>query len=99
VWARNGRELFYTVQAEPAKLRMMAVDIQPGARLQTSTPRTLFEGNWSVLNVTRGYDVTPDGKYFIMARSGPVADPPVTRLNVVLNWFDELKKRAPRSAP
>ena len=99
VWARNGRELFYSVRVSPDKLRMMAVDIQPGAMLQASTPRVLFEGNWDVLTVTRGYDVTPDGKYFIMTRPEPPSDQPVTRLNVVLNWFDELKKRAPRSVP
>jgi hypothetical protein len=45
------------------------------------------------------YDVTPDGQYFFMIRTSPPPEQPVTKLTVVLNWFDELKKRAPRSAP
>jgi len=41
----------------------------------------------------------PRRQYFIMARPVPIPDQRVTRLNVVLNWFDELKKRtAPKRA-
>ena len=97
VWARNGRELFYTVYTSPGKRRMMAVDILPGDTFKAGTPRLLFEGNWYLSTPTRSYDITPDGKYFIMARPEPLPDQRVTRLNVVLNWFDEVKKRAPRT--
>ena len=36
----------------------------------------------------------------MQAYQTPLAQPdqPVTKLNVVLNWFDELKKRVPRSS-
>ena len=98
VWARNGRELFYTALASSGKLRMMEVDIHPGGTFKADAPRMLFEGNWQASNPTRSYDITPDGKYFIMARPEPIPDQRVTRLNVVLNWFDEVKRRAPRSA-
>ena len=99
VWARNGRELFYTLAVvSPGKHRMMAVDILPGDTFKAGPPRLLFEGNWQASTPTRSYDITPDGKYFIMARPEPLPDQRVTKLNVVLNWFDELKKRAPRTA-
>jgi hypothetical protein len=76
---------------------MMAMDITPGTSFKAGTPHVLFEGGWSLTTPLRSYDITPDGQRFIMVLPGDVPDQKVTRLNVVLNWFDELKKRAPRS--
>ena len=46
----------------------------------------------------REYDVTPDGKRFIAvadaAHSQPGA-PVAPQIQVVLNWFEELKQRVP----
>jgi len=99
VWGRNGRELFYLTPAGRGKLRMVAVDIQPGATFQAGPPRVLIEGLWPWLKTAplRSYDITPDCQHFIMARPEEIPDQRVTKLNVVLKWFDELKKRAPRS--
>jgi len=41
------------------------------------------------------YDVYPDGQHFIASFTENKTEPPITRLNVVLNWFDELKRRVP----
>ncbi len=38
------------------------------------------------------YDITPDGQRFLMVQGG---DANLTQLNVVLNWFEELKQRVP----
>jgi serine/threonine-protein kinase len=97
-WNPNGRELFYTARADGNKQKMMAVDITPGVLFKAGTPHLLFEGPWQSSNPVRDYDITPDGQHFIMARQEEFPDQKVTRLNVVLNWFDELKKRAPRAA-
>jgi hypothetical protein len=43
----------------------------------------------------RSYDVYPDGQHVITSLLEHQTDPQVTRLNVVLNWFDELKRRVP----
>jgi hypothetical protein len=40
------------------------------------------------------YDVTPDGQRFLVLE--PVEQEAVTHLNVVLNWFDELRQRMAR---
>ena len=37
------------------------------------------------------YDVSPDGERFVMVKDESNA----SRLNVVLNWFDELRTRVP----
>ena len=46
----------------------------------------------------RNFDLDPDGRNFIMLRSDLLPDMRVTRLAVVLNWFEELKRRAPRGS-
>ncbi len=40
------------------------------------------------------YDVTPDGQRFVMVHLGD-GDSERSQLNVVLNWFEELKQRVP----
>jgi len=41
----------------------------------------------------RAWDATADGQRFIMVRDAGPSDKPVTTLQVVLNWSDELKQR------
>jgi Tol biopolymer transport system component len=96
-WNPNGRELFYR-----SGNRMMAVDVslQPG--FTAGKPRVLFEGQYftSVFPLTGvSYDVSRDGQRFLMVKEFAVQEPgqsaaPV-QLNVVLNWFEELKRRVP----
>ncbi|MEX0880601.1 MAG: hypothetical protein WD451_12860 [Thermoanaerobaculia bacterium] len=88
VWARDGRELFYR-----SGDKMMAVTVQVGATFVAGKPRPLFEGNYAMGPVAgfTNYDVTRDGQRFLMVKSEGSAP---TQLNVVLNWFEELKRRA-----
>jgi Tol biopolymer transport system component len=94
-WSRNSRELFYIVsKPRTPTISMMAVDFSTTGDFKTSTPRLLFEGPYAVSSPLRSYDVTSDGQ-FIMTRSQPPPDQPVTTLNVVLGWAEELKARVP----
>lgn len=43
------------------------------------------------LRATANYDVSPDGQRFVMVKGEPGS----SRLNIVLNWFDELKRLVP----
>jgi hypothetical protein len=48
----------------------------------------------------RTYDVSPDGKRFLMIKDLPPtstssSSPPSPQLVVVINWFEELKARVP----
>ena len=83
-WARNGRELFYRNGS-----RMMAVDIQTEPTFTAGKPRLLFEGQYADY-----WDVAPDGQRFLMTQAVE-PEQPATQINVVLNWFEELKKRVP----
>jgi Tol biopolymer transport system component len=91
-WSRNGRELFYR-----SGNRMMAVDIATQTGFAAGKPRQLFEGRYLVTATgwaRPNYDVSPDGQRFLMLK--PVErEAPVTQINVVLNWSEELKRLAP----
>ena len=90
VWNPNGRELFYRHRNQ-----MVAVDIvtQPG--FSAGKPKLLFEGPYllSAGNLP-AYDVSRDGQRFLMVEESQQEQPP-TQINVVLNWFEELKRLVP----
>ena len=87
MWSPEGNRIFYREGNA-----MMAADIATGGALSVSPPRRLFDGGWE-LPSGASFAVMPDGKRFLMVRFAPAATP--TRLDVVLNWFQELRRRAP----
>jgi hypothetical protein len=92
-WSRDGHELFYFTPADgPRAAALWAVPITPGPTLTAGRPVKVFEGNYGAFNQGRQtYDVSPDGKRFVMIQ--PVETP--TPIIVVQNWTDELKRRVP----
>jgi serine/threonine-protein kinase len=95
-WARNGRELFYLEPQASGSVTMMAVDFAAGSAFHAGAPHTLFEGHFRRAHPRRNYDVDPDGQHFIMLRPAETLhEEHVSRLNVVLHWSEELKRRAP----
>ncbi len=95
VWSADGRRLFYDGRESALALgTMMAVDVAPGDRFAAGRPRRLFEGPFSPTALVRGFDVTADGDFVTMSLSS-LSPEPVTRLQVVINWFDELKRLVP----
>jgi len=87
-WSRDGRELFYRTRGIS---RMMVVDVQTGPSFRAGKPRMLFEEQ----SYSYTYDISPDGKRFLMIKSLGSAQGPSDQVTVVLNWFDELRRRAP----
>jgi hypothetical protein len=74
---------------------MMVVELGPGDPLEASRPQVLFEGEFAGgVGRERGYDVTPDGQRFVVARGRSQGGGEV---NVVLNWLDELRLRSSES--
>jgi hypothetical protein len=97
----GGRELFYVTPADPiGKRRMMAVDFLPSSSPPVGAPRVLFEFDPLELAFTcmpmRCYDVAPDGQHFYAVRTPALPPPPsVTHINLIQNWFEELKAKVP----
>jgi hypothetical protein len=70
--------------------KMMALDVQTSPMFRAGTPKVLFQGNYA-----NSYDVASDGKRFLMIKLPAIAQRSADQVTVVLNWFDELRRRVP----
>jgi eukaryotic-like serine/threonine-protein kinase len=90
LWSRDGRELVY----ETLDGRVMAVSYSAKHGSFTfDKPRLWSETRVLNMGVAPMYDLAPDGKR-LAAR---LADDEVMHLSFLLNFFDELRRRAPVS--
>jgi Tol biopolymer transport system component len=91
MWAPDGRELFYRIGDQ-----MMAVTVTTEPDLALGQPVVFFEGRYRDDPDARGsfYDVSRDGRRFLMIKDKEDQSF-TTQINVVLNWFEELKRLAP----
>jgi eukaryotic-like serine/threonine-protein kinase len=97
LWSPDGRELFYRNGSA-----VMAVAVNTKPTFSAGKPKMLFQGTYATgYNDSPAWDISPDGKRFLMikqptqaaATSTAVAARP--RINIVVNWFEELKQRVP----
>jgi serine/threonine-protein kinase len=95
LWLPNGRELFYLSGDS-----VMAVSVETDPAFKAAKPETLFKGTYVQLSTSSGqpWDISPDGKRFLMMKdagstSSETGGP--RKINIVLNWFEELKQRVP----
>ncbi len=76
----------------------MAVFVHTEPTFSAETPRVLFEGSYQLSAASPGenpyYDISPDGQRFLMIKIEQQAG---TQINVVLNWFEELKRLVPKN--
>jgi hypothetical protein len=99
-WARTGRELFYLnydipdLTPQRYVTDFMAVEVSLTPTFAASRPRRLFRRPVSSWSPVRNYDVTADGRFLILTPYDPPTEK-VTEIQVVLNWFEELKRLAP----
>ena len=83
-WSADGKELFYFDRNQ----NVVGVSVQEsGGALQFGSPQ-IFIHQWTVL-ITPFFNVTPDGKRFLMARVAQEVSQPVT---VMTNFTSGLKK-------
>jgi eukaryotic-like serine/threonine-protein kinase len=91
VWNPKGRELFYR-----SGNKMMVVDVVTQPTFTAGKPRVLFQGQFLPSPATApNYDVSPDGQRFLMLKAAEPEGEEPTQINVVFNWFEELKRRVP----
>lgn len=77
------------------------VDVRAAQGLTFGAPVPLSIDGTIHPQLQRNYDVTPDGQQLIVVLPAQEAQGDATRraalqINVVLNWFDELRARAPQ---
>jgi serine/threonine-protein kinase len=95
VWSPNGKELFY-YDVDARKLVAVTIQTQPSFSFGVPVPLP-FEGMLQQ-GFERQYDVSPDGKRFLVllpATPDERESRPTQQINIVLNWFEELKQRVP----
>ena len=101
IWPRRGNQLFFGVGGTPL---IQAIPIQTDPTLERGNPVEGFVVDPSSIssNGIPRYDVTPDGAHYLASvrlgrfpATGDEAADDYRRVNVILNWFEELKERVP----
>ena len=97
VWAPDGSAIYFRNGGS-----VMRASFAPGDVFSVNTPEEIFRGSW-VLDPgptpRTNWDVHPDGESFVFQGAGGAelaagaGGPPVVRLEVVTNWFEELRQR------
>ncbi len=88
-WSRDGKELFY-VEGD----QLMAVSVSTAQGFSPGTPKLLFRDRWLRSSYPKQrYDVSADGRRFVLreAVEGASDKPPAIR--VVMNWYEEFRDR------
>ncbi len=97
LWSPDGKELFYI---DLSSQRLMGIDITTDAAFAFGNEQALgIRGFLGQSITTRPYDIAPDGQRFLMVFPAAQADSVIAssdeQINIVLNWFEELKERVP----
>jgi DNA-binding winged helix-turn-helix (wHTH) protein len=100
IWSPSGSELFYR-----GPRHFMRVNLRYGDRISADAPTPLFDLGGTDIVMAGSHDhfaFDPGGNRFLLARrKSPDSDAerawkePVTHLNLVTNWFEELKRLHP----
>jgi Tol biopolymer transport system component len=92
-WSSNGKELFYNPRS--GGFEVATVTTQPSFGFGNATVLTR-QFSLGPASGPRLYDITPDGKFvgITSADAAPTGAPlNASQIQVVLNWFEELKAR------
>ena len=95
LWGPAGRELFYL--SPGSQLTAVSFDTNPFAigNAEVVFAQTYVSHGGGVAQ-GRSYDVSPDGKRFLMIKEGdPSGETESTQVILVQNWLDELKRLVP----
>jgi dipeptidyl aminopeptidase/acylaminoacyl peptidase len=101
LWSPTGHELFYRNGDA-----VMVVPVETDQLFIPGKPKILFQGTYysSASGNPQMWDISPDGKRFLMMKPAVAADEKSTeespagiprQINIVLNWQEELKQRVP----
>jgi len=93
-WARNGSELFYLDRSNT----FTGVQVRTsGSAFVYGSPAKVFDAKYVESNPARHYDVSPDGRRFLMIKDSAEGDPNATPASMVVveHWFEELKRLVP----
>jgi serine/threonine-protein kinase len=90
-WAPDGKTLFYR-----QGLAMMAVDVIGDDPSKWPKPRMLFQGEYLFDTGPIHFDTARDGRLLMVKTGTPGGNEAPRQFVVVQNWFEELRRLAPR---
>jgi hypothetical protein len=89
-WSPDGMELYY-LEGD----KMMAVSVRLQHAFDHDPPKELFAGNRRTEGIPT-YNVASDGRFLMIREVSQTTETPTTQqVNIVLNWFEELKRPVP----
>jgi len=84
-WSRDGREIFFLAPDGT----LMVVDVAVGSEIRVGLPRSLFRADFKMVDIGFPYDVSPDGKRFLVNEL--VGSDRTAAITVVQNWIAGMK--------
>jgi serine/threonine-protein kinase len=92
LWSRDGRELFYYVVPDT----IMAVPVRLGTDVVLGKPQVVLKGGFAAAAyIGRHYDVSLDGKRFLLLKDAEPAKSAPPEVILVQHWDEELKAKLP----
>ncbi len=93
-WSTDGRELYYRRGDD-----LLVAEVSgSGPSFVAQKPRVVFEDALGGTRFLSTWDIHPDGRRFLVTDRRESETGDRTHAILVLNWFDELKRRAPVSS-
>ena len=86
MWSKDGKELFYL---SGNAVIAATIEIEPAFR--ATNLKELFEGRYRT-TIYHSYDVARDGRFLMIQDP---REPTALGINIVLNWFEELRRLVP----
>jgi len=97
LWSPDGKELYYV--PGPSRSLVVGITTRPSFAVGNAAPAFLTGAGPSVV---RNYDIAPDGRTINVVAAGQASGqiassgaPAPSQIQVVLNWFEELKAKVP----
>jgi Tol biopolymer transport system component len=93
-WAPDGRELFFV----PAPTQFVAVSVQTHPAFAFTNPiKVPRRFGLASPGSPRPYDILPDHRFVTVGVAGQTGELESPHIQVVVNWFEELKRKQPAS--
>ena len=92
LWAPDNRTIYYWNQ-DWTKLMAMEITVEPN--ISVGKPHQLFQFPTGSVSWVRSYDISADGSKFLIPGRAEIKPVEIIRLNLVQNWFEELKQKVP----
>jgi serine/threonine-protein kinase len=95
LWSPDGKELIYN--ENPTRAVVLSVTPQPTFTFGNPVPLPRGSIQWGAPGAIRPYDMTRDGRIVGTIDSGQTqaGTPTTPQIQIVLNWFEDLKARVP----